>query len=282
MNTISDPIGLIAGGGQFPRLVAQSARRMGHTVAMVGFYRNTDPETMECADSVLELKLGQFNKLISFFKKNNVGRIVMAGTIDKAKALDIRPDLRAAKLLFSLKGKGDDALLRAISRELEKEGFVVAKAHEIVPELLTPVGLLTKCRPSKENRLDILHGWEIAKTIGGLDIGQTIVVKRQVVTAVEALEGTDKAILRGGELGGPGGTVIKVFKPGQEDRIDLPSFGMQTIEVLKAAGISCLAVEAGNSLFFNREESLVLADRQGICVVGVNQDFLESLAKKSG
>ncbi len=281
MNTDSDTIGLIAGGGQFPRLVAQSARRMGHYVAMVGFFRNTDPETMHCADVALELKLGQLGKLISFFKTNNVRRIVMAGTINKARAMDLRPDLRAAKLLFSLKGKGDDALLRAISTELEREGFIVAKAHEIVPELLTPAGVLTKKQPSQESEQDIAYGWEVAKTIGSLDIGQTIMLKRQVVAAVEALEGTDAAIERGAKLAGAGCTVIKVFKPGQEERIDLPSFGMQTIKTLKDAQAACLAVEAGRSLFFNREEGLDMADKAGISVVGVTADYLNSLKKKN-
>ncbi|MFW5487420.1 MAG: LpxI family protein [Desulfovibrio sp.] len=276
-STTSDIIGVIAGGGQFPRLVAQSARKMGHGVAMVGFYRNTDVETMQCADSSVELKLGQLSKLISYFKKHNVRRIVMAGTINKAKALDLRPDFRAAKLLFSLKGKGDDALLRAISSELEREGFVVSKAHEVVPELLTPAGILTRKQPSPENLQDIAYGWDVAKIIGQMDIGQTIVLKKQVVAAVEALEGTDAAIKRGAELAGDGCTVVKIFKPGQEERIDLPSFGLQTMEVLQKAGVECLAVEAGRSLFFNREESLDLADSCGICVVAVTPEFLSSI-----
>ncbi len=271
---MAETVGIIAGGGQFPFLVARGVRDQGGRVAAVGFARNTDPALAGHVDAYVELKLGQLGKVIDFFRTHQVGRVIMAGAINKARALDIRPDLRAAKLLFRLRGKGDDALLRAVAEELESEGFSVVRAHEACPSLLTPRGVLTRRSPSPEEWEDIRFGWPLAKRIGELDIGQTVVVRKQVVAAVEALEGTDAAMERGLSLTGKGGVVIKVFKPGQEERIDLPSVGLRTVELLARHGAGCLAVEAGRSLFFDREKALELADRSGIAIVGMDAALL--------
>ncbi len=271
---MAETVGIIAGGGQFPFLVADGIRGQGGRVAVIGFPSNTDPALAAHVDVYLEVKLGQLGKVIDFFRKEGVGRVIMAGAVNKARALDIRPDFRAAKLLFRLRGKGDDALLRAVAEELESEGFSVVRAHEACPALLTPRGVLTRRSPTPEEWEDIRFGWPLAKRIGELDIGQTIVVRKQVVAAVEALEGTDVAIERGLSLSGKGGVVVKVFKPGQEERIDLPSVGLRTIELLAAHGAGCLAVEAGRSLFFDREKSLALADKAGIAIVGMDDGQL--------
>lgn len=273
---MTDTVGIIAGGGQFPILVARGVRSSGGRVVAVGFPRNTDSGVAAEVDAFCELKLGQLGRLIDFFRAQGVSRVVMAGTINKARALDIRPDWRAAKVLVRLVGKGDDALLRAVATELESEGFPVVGPHEVAPELLTPAGVLTRRAPSDEQWADIRYGWPLAKRVGELDIGQTIVVKKQVVAAVEALEGTDEAVARGLSLAGPGAVVVKVFKPGQEERVDMPSVGLRTIELMARHGAGCLAVEAGRSLFFDREGALALADREGVVVVGVDHSVLDS------
>jgi DUF1009 family protein len=267
-------LGLIAGGGRFPFLIADGARKSGLRVVAVGFRSNTDPGLPDCVDEYQELRLGQLGKLIDFFKSRGVDRVLMGGTINKAKAMDIIPDFRGARLLLKLGGKGDDALLRVISDELASEGMPVRRAHELIPELLTPEGFLTGRRPSPEIMADIRFGWSVAKELGRLDIGQTVVVRRQVVAAVEALEGTDNAIRRGCSLAGQGAVVVKVFKPGQDERLDLPSVGMTTIETMRDTGAACLAVEAGRSLFFDRERALSVACRAGIAVVGVSDGLL--------
>lgn len=267
-------LGLIAGGGRFPFLIADGARKSGLRVVAVGFRSNTDPGLPAYVDEYQELRLGQLGKLIAFFKSHGVDRVFMGGTINKAGAMDIIPDFRGARLLLKLGGKGDDALLRAISDELASEGMPVRRAHELIPELLTPEGFLAGRRPSPEIMADVRFGWSMAKELGRLDIGQTVVVRRQVVAAVEALEGTDSAIRRGCSLAGLGAVVVKVFKPGQDERLDLPSVGLTTIETMREAGATCLAVEAGRSLFFDREQALSAASRAGIAVIGVSDSVL--------
>lgn len=268
-----ETIGLIAGGGQFPLLVAKGAAAQGHRVVAVFFKGHSSAEVSALVDESKELKLGQLSKLISFFQKNNVSKVVMAGTINKPKAFDIRPDFRAAKLLFKLATKGDDVLLRTITQEFESEGMKVVGPHVYAPQLLTPAGLLTKCKPNKMERSDIAFGWKIARELGRLDIGQCVVVKEGVIAAVEAIEGTDAAIKRGCELGGKGCTVVKVFKPGQEDRVDMPSIGFKTVQGMKDLGATCLGVEAGKSLFFDLEKAIEYADKHGISIVGLTPEW---------
>ncbi|WP_029898771.1 LpxI family protein [Desulfohalovibrio reitneri] len=268
-------VGLIAGGGRFPFLVARGVRAAGERVVAVGFPDNTDPALEAEVDAYVRLGMGKLGAVISFFAKQGVDRVVMAGTIAKPRALrDLVPDWRAAKLLPRLRGKGDDALLRAIIGELEKDGFTVSAPHEVVPDLLTPPGVLTRKSPSRETWEDIRYGWPVAKAVGEMDIGQTIVVRRQMVAAVEALEGTDRAVERGCTLAGAGALVLKVCKPGQEVRADLPAAGPDTIKALARGGAACLALEAGKSLFFDRRRALAEAEAAGISVVGVTPDML--------
>ena len=268
-----ETIGIIAGEGQFPFLAAREARASGLRVAAVGFTGFTDPALAGEADEWKELHLGQLGKLISFFKKLGVRRFAFAGSINKPKALDLRPDFRAAKLLFKLKNKGDDALLRAVTGELESEGLVLVQAADLIPTLRAPEGVLTKRRPTAEEREDLRYGLAVAREIGRLDIGQCLVVKSGMVVAVEALEGTDATLLRGGKLGGPGCVAVKTLKPGQDERVDLPAMGLQTVDSLIEAGILCLGYQAGKTIFFNRSESVEKADASGICLVGLPEDF---------
>ncbi len=265
-------LGLIAGGGQFPLLVLKGAQQQGYTVAAVGFDKETSPAVDQAADQSIRIKLGQLGKMIKFLAGQKVTEVVFAGPINKPGAFDIRPDLRAIKLLLNLGSRNDNSLLSAVARELEKENLKIVSALNFVPDLVSPSGVLTRRKPSQGENQDIIFGWPLIKKIGSMDIGQCLVVKERVVVAVEAIEGTDATILRGGELAREGFTVIKTFKPGQDNRIDLPALGLGTIETMIRAGASCLAYESGNSLFFDRTEAIRLADRHKIAVVGISSD----------
>ncbi|MFV0422913.1 LpxI family protein [Oleidesulfovibrio sp.] len=270
-------IGIIAGSGQFPLLVARAARQEGHAVVMCGFYGHTDEALQAEVDEWKMLHLGQLNKLINYFLDNGVKRLCFAGAISKPRALDLRPDMRAATVLFKLRSKGDDVLLRAVLGELESEGLAIVQAAELVPGLLGPEGVLTKTQPSEDDWQDLRYGWPIAMQIGAMDIGQCVVVKRGMVVAVEGLEGTDATLRRGGDLGGEGCVALKIVKPGQDERIDLPALGLGTIRTLQQGGYSCLCYQAGKALFFDREESISLADRYGISIVGIGPALSEEL-----
>lgn len=262
-------IGIIAGSGQFPLLVAQGAKRRGMRVVVCGFHGITDTALTAEADVFLMLKLGQLGALIDFFKSNRVERVCMAGAVNKPKALDLRPDMRAAKLLFKLARKGDSALLQAVADELQSEGLRVVRPEELAPDLRSPEGVLGKLSPSPELWRDIRFGWRIAKAVGSLDIGQCVVVRSGIVIAVEGIEGTDATLVRGGELGGPGCTAVKVVKPKQDERIDLPSVGAGTLALLAKYRYACLSFEAGKTLFFDQQAALTTARTHDIAVVGV-------------
>ncbi len=266
----SKTLGLVAGGGQFPLLVAEGARKQGYAVAAVAFYKETSQEINSAADTVTWLKLGQLGKLIRFLQDQNTSAVVFAGPVNKPGAFDIRPDLRAIKLLLRLKSRNDNSLLSAVADELDAEKLRVVSALEFVPELVSPPGLISRRKPTMTQKEDIMFGWPLIKEIGALDIGQCIVVKERVVVAVEAIEGTDETILRGGNLAGKDTTAIKIFKPGQDSRIDLPALGLGTIEAMVSSGSTCLAYEAGSSLFFDIKKALHLADKKKIAVVGID------------
>ena len=263
-------IGLIAGGRQFPVMVARGVKAAGHRLIVVGFTGHTNPEVYPLADAAVEMKLGQLGRLLEFFKEHKVEQAVMAGSINKPGVLDIRHfDARAVKVILSLAGKGDDAVLRAFTTLLEDEGIALASPQTFAAGLLTPEGVLTRRAPDERERSDLRAGARLAKELGRLDIGQCVVLREGIVAAVEALEGTDAAIRRGCELGGAGCVVVKVVKPGQEERVDLPSVGLDTVRVMAAAKATCLGVEAGKSLFFDLEATVTAADKAGIAIVGL-------------
>ncbi len=262
-------IGILAGGGQFPALVAKYAREAGMFVAAAGFVGQTDETLADVVNAWTLLHIGQLGKLLDFFTANEVEAVVFAGAIDKPRALDIRPDFRAAKVLWKLRGKGDDALLRGVINELETEGFAVRQAADIVPGLRAPKGVCSKRPPTEEERDDLALAWSVAQELGRLDIGQCVVVKRGIVAAVEALEGTDETLARGARLAGPGCVALKRSKPGQDRRVDLPAIGYSTIQTLVEHKFSCLGYEAGDTLFFDQERSLELAARNKLAIVGL-------------
>ena len=263
-----DKIGLIAGSGKFPLLIAESAKRRGLKVIAVAHKGETMPELAEKVDEITWIDLGQFGHLLSALKSRGISHVLMAGAITKANMFaNVRPDLKGLQVIGKLLIFHDDDILRAVARELEKEGINVVSSTAYLPELLAPSGYLTKRKPSKEEMEDIEFGWMVAKELGRLDIGHCVVVKRKTVLAVEAIEGTDKTILRGGELATEGGVVIKVCKPNQDLRFDLPAVGINTVKVMSKANGSVLAIEAGKTLIFDKEEMIRLANSKDISIV---------------
>ena len=265
-------LGIIAGGGDFPILCAKAAQKKGIKVVAVAHKGETSKELENYTNHIKWIYLGQLNKLIKTLKKHKVGHAIFAGTIKKKRIFfDVRPDTRALLLWKSLKNRLDDNILRALADELEKENIKVIPSTIFLDELLTKEGVLTKLSPTKEQLEDIRFGWEIAKEIGRLDIGQCIVVKDKTVIAVEAIEGTDATIKRIGELGIADTIVIKICKPSQDTRFDLPATGPQTIKNMAKVNAKILALEANKSLMFNKEEMIKLANNYGIVIIGIGK-----------
>ncbi|MHB8482372.1 MAG: LpxI family protein [Nitrospiria bacterium] len=265
-----EKIGLIAGNGRFPIIFASQIKSQGKEVIAVAHSGETVKELEAFVDKIFWIKVGQLGKLIKIFKDEQVQNIVMAGGIKKTRLFtDVLPDLRAVRLLSSLKEKKDDAILRAVASDLEKEGLHIRDATHYLSSLLVEEGPLTRRKPNKKEMADIAFGWKIGKSIGNLDIGQSVVVKDKVVLAVEAIEGTDEAIKRGGRLGEKNVIVVKICKPGQDLRFDLPTIGPGTIQSMVSVKASVLAVEAGNTLLLDREETLQAAEKGGIGIIGI-------------
>ena len=270
---MSTPIGLVAGGGQFPLLFAEAAQQRNRKVVAVCHQNETQAELEQRADISCWVKLGQLGKIIRFFHEQGVSETVFCGTITKTRMFkDVLPDLKGLSLWNKIDKRLDDAILRAVANTLEQEGIKVLASTCYLEHLFFPKGVLGKKKPSKDQQADIAFGWKIARDIGRLDIGQCVVVRAGAVLAVEAIEGTDAAIRRGGELSGSGAVVVKRKKPGLDFRFDLPATGTKTIETLSSVNGSVLAVEAGQSLLFDREAMIAAADQAGIVVVGVAED----------
>ncbi|PIE56748.1 MAG: hypothetical protein CSA34_01915 [Desulfobulbus propionicus] len=262
-------IGLIAGGGQFPLLFADAARRRGRRVVAIAHLSETLPEIEALADTVHWVKLGQLGKIIKCFHHERVQETVFAGTITKTRIYhDVLPDLKGLTLWNRIDKRQDDAILRAVATALAEEGITVLPSTCYLEHLLFPKGVLTRQKPTEVQCQDITFAWQIARGIGRMDIGQCVVVRDKSVLAVEAMEGTDAAITRGGQLAGTDAVVVKLRKPGQDFRFDLPATGVQTITTLAAVKGAVLAVEAGQSLLFDAKEMIAAADRAGIVVVG--------------
>ncbi len=265
-------IALIAGEGQYPLLFAKAVKEAGKPLLVVTFNGHANHSLAQFADRYYVLPLTKFGKLLKVLKENDAQEVAFAGRIRKSKVIsEAKPDLKTILLWRKLRTRNDDDILRLAAEEIEKTGAKVISPTKYLPELLTPAGILTRKKPNKKQLEDIIYGFSIAKAIGELDIGQCVVVKDRMVVAVEALEGTDATIARAGKLL-KDTVVVKVFKPTQDPRFDLPSAGLDTIKEMIAARAKVLALEAHRSLFFNREEALSLADKNGIVVVGVRYE----------
>jgi DUF1009 family protein len=266
-------IGLIAGNGSFPLVFARTARQEGLAVVAVAHEGETVPELADCVDDLTWVKVGQLETIIRTFQRHGVRRAVMAGGIRKAALMaHFAPDDRALRFLSRLRQWSDDTVLRGIAEELEGEGIAVVESTLFLGTLLTPVGPFTAREPDDAQWADIRYGLAAAKGIGSWDIGQTVVVKSRMVLAVEALEGTDAALRRGGALAHGGAVAVKVSKPAQDLRFDVPAVGPATIDVCREADIAVLALEAGRTLVLERDAVRAAAERIGLIVVGVTAD----------
>jgi len=278
-------LGLIAGNGRFPFLLLDAARAQGFAVTVAAIREETDPEIDHRAASderitVTWLSLGELSRLIEVFHKEGVSMAVMAGQVKHKQIFSsIRPDWRLAKLLLNLRTRNTDMLLGAVSKVLADEGIELISSTAFLEPLLAQEGVLTQRAPSDEERKNIEYGMGVARAVAGFDIGQTVVVAAQACVAVEAMEGTDAAIERAGwlmqSLENEASilerrlTVIKVAKPNQDMRFDVPVIGIRTVETMNTVGASCLSVEAGRTLLFDREALLKRAAEVGIAIVAV-------------
>ena len=269
---VSERIGIIAGGGQLPLLFAKAASQGGLEIFAAAHEGETDNKLVNLVSGLQWVRLGQLGRIIKFFKQQGVDKTVMVGSITKTNIFrDIRPDLKGLGLWNKINVKQDDAILRAVAEGLAKEGIEVVASTRYLPELLFPKGVLTKKKPTMAQQDDNRFGWQMARAVGNLDIGQCVVVRNQTVLAVEAIEGTDAAIKRGGMLGKEKTVVIKLRKPNQDFRFDLPAVGITTIDSLLEAKAAVLAVEAEHALLFDRQTVVQLANKSGIVVVGVQE-----------
>jgi DUF1009 family protein len=261
-------IGLIAGSGQFPIIFSKAAKKKGYAVYAVAYHHETHPNLGDYVDAIEWMYLGQIKRLIRFFRKNDVREAVMMGAIRKTRMFtDVKPDMAAISIIAKMRNTHDDGLLSTFARVLEQEGIWIKASTFLIPELLAHEGCWTKRKPSRSEKADIELGWRLAKEIGRLDIGQCIVVGGGSVLAVEAIEGTDATIQRGGKLGNGNAVVVKVCKPDQDTRFDIPAVGIQTILIMHEAGARALVVEAGKTIVFNHDEMIDLANKFDITVL---------------
>jgi DUF1009 family protein len=268
MTQENQTIGLIAGGGQFPLMISEAARKRGLRVVAVAHLGETDQSLADQVDEIVWIKLGQLGHLLKAFRQNGVNKALMAGSINKRRIFDdIRPDLKGLSLISKLAVFHDDDILGALARELEKEGIEIVSSVTHLPELLAPPECFTKRKPGKSEKEDIDFGWEVAKELGRLDIGQCVVVRNKTVLALEAIDGTDETILRGGRIAKEKAVVVKVSKPQQDLRFDVPSVGLDTVKVMSQVGASVLAIEAGKTLMFDKPEMISHADKTGISII---------------
>jgi DUF1009 family protein len=267
-------IGLIAGNGRFPFLVLDAARAQGHDVTIVAAKEETYPELNDAAHrhgaAIHWISLGQLGKCISVLRDAGVTHAVMAGQVKHTKIFSggIVPDLAFLSVLKQLATKNTDGLIGAVANVLHERGIELMDSTSLLQPLLARSGILTRRAPTDDERKDFEFGYRMADAIAALDIGQTIAVKQQAVVAVEAMEGTDEVIGRAGHLAGPGVRIIKVAKPNQDMRFDVPVVGVATIHAMRVAGANALSVDAGRTLMIDGDAVIASADEAGIVIVG--------------
>lgn len=263
-------LGLVAGNGSLPLTLARAVKASGRPLVVVAHVGEAEPEIETLATSTTWVKVGQAGRVLDTLKKAGVQEAVMLGGITKTSWFDgARPDLLALKLLAKIAVRTDDSLLRVLAAEFEANGVKIVSGVPWLGDARAPEGQMGRHAPSEEEMADVRYGLELARAVGSFDIGQTVVVKERAPIAIEAIEGTDACIERGGQLTKKGAVVVKVVKPGQDERFDLPCAGPVTIENCAKAGVRVLAVEAGGTLLVDREKMVKLADRAGIALVGV-------------
>ncbi|MBA2339529.1 MAG: UDP-2,3-diacylglucosamine diphosphatase LpxI [Pyrinomonadaceae bacterium] len=266
--------GLIAGNGQFPFLVIEGARRAGVEFAVAAIREETDARVEQAATSaggrVVWVGIGQLGKMIRFFKSEGVEKVIMAGQVKHAQIFSgALPDLRMLRMLMSLPRRNTDALIGAVAGELARDSIELIDSTTFLSDHLPQAGVLTRRAPSKRENADIEYGLEVAREIARLDLGQTIVVRARACVAIEAMEGTDATLRRAGSLARGKLTIVKVAKPNQDMRFDVPVVGVPTIETMAEAGATCLCITAGKTLLFDREQMIEQAERERIAIIAV-------------
>jgi DUF1009 family protein len=262
--------GLIAGNGRFPFLVLEGARAAGVEMVVAAIKEETDPQIEKLANVIEWISVGHLGKLIRFFKREGVNQAIMAGQVKHVQVfkLNALPDLRMARMLTRLKRRNTDALIGAVAAELQSEGITLIDSTTFLQPLVARAGILSQRAPNKHEMADIEYGLSVATELARLDLGQTIVVKNQAVIALEAMEGTDATIRRASELvRGRALRVVKVAKPNQDMRFDVPVIGLKTIETLIECNVTAMSVTAGKTLIFDREQVIAAAARRRIAII---------------
>jgi len=261
-------LGIIAGNGVYPRLLADAARKAGvKKIVAAAFTGETDPALEQHVDVLEWMRVGQLNRLLTFFRAHDIHHAIMAGQIAPKNLFDLRPDWKALMLLGTLKERNAESIFVAIGDELAKIDVELLPATTFLEESLAASGLIAGPKLSRNEEDDVDLGWKIAKEIARLDIGQTVLVRNGTVVAVEALEGTNDAIRRGGELASSGAVMVKVAKPSQDMRFDVPVIGVETMRVAAEAKLRVIAVEAEKTLLLERDAIVDLANRSKISIV---------------
>ena len=265
---LPEKLGIIAGNGVYPRLLADAARRSGiEKIVAAAFTDETDP-VLERHVNVLEwMRVGQLGRLLKFFRAQGIHHAIMAGQIAPKNLFDLRPDLKALMLLGRLKQRNAESIFAAVADELAKIDVDLLPATTFLEDSIAKLGLIAGPKLSPRQDHDVELGWNAAKEIARLDIGQTIVIKNGTIVAVEALEGTNEAITRGGTLARDGAVVIKVSKPNQDMRFDVPVIGVETVRIAAQSGVRVVAVEAGKTLLLERDAVIALANGSNVSVV---------------
>jgi len=267
-------LGLIAGNGRFPFLVLDAARSMGHDVTVVATkeetFRDLDDAAAKAGAAIHWISLGELGKCISLLKNAGVTQAVMAGQVKHTKifAGGIRPDATFLSVLMKLPFQNTDGLIGAVARVLGDNGIELLDSTALLKPMLASAGVMTRRAPTEEEQKDFEFGYGVADAIAALDVGQAIAVKHRAVVAVEAMEGTDEVIARAGHLAGPGVRIVKVAKPRQDMRFDVPVVGLATVQAMRVAGATALSVDAGKTLMFERDALIASADEAGIAIVG--------------
>lgn len=266
-------LGIVAGGGILPQLLINHCRKQNRPFFVLAVENNADRAVFSEDIPHQWVRIGQAGSGFKCFAEQGVEEVIMIGTIHRPSFSDLVPDLRTAAFFarIGVKSLGDDGILRALIKEIEQDNMRVVGIHEVMPDLLVKEGLLTKHKPDKQALADIKRGAEVAFELGRLDVGQSVIVQQGLVLGVEGIEGTDELIKRCGtyQRKGDGGILIKLRKPQQDMRIDLPTIGTRTIENLHAAGMRGIAVHAGNALIVNEPEVIALADKYGMFIKGI-------------
>lgn len=266
---MGSPLGLIAGNGRFPFLVARAARRSGRRVVAVAIREEASPEIEQDVDAVTWVGLGQLGRCIEALRKEGVREAVMAGQVKHRQIFsDIVPDLKLMGVLARLAFKNTDSLIGAVADALEREGIVLLPSTALLHDQMAAEGAMTRRKPSRDELKDVEYGTRIARLLAGHDLGQTAVVKDRAAVALEAMEGTDETIRRAGRIAGAGTTVVKVAKPRQDPRFDVPVVGAGTVAAMKEAGAAVLAVETGQTLLIDKDAFLAAADAADVSVWG--------------